>query len=354
MNRFIIFIATLLTIGCTCATAQEQMSWKDAKKAMKEARKWAQEHPDEAAQYMQQSNQQAAEALQRSQQAIQDAGVGMSDSQLLQGTLGSEYKATADAAKKAADARFKALPMEVRVPTGEGYTNNANKKHPVAKYNGKAFALAPQAFVAGTKAIVDWTKGLVPASKWVFRKREVTSAFYHAPKAVKWQGKQAIALTDSELEPDLGIAYLPENFSIEFDVWSCPSTSTSPQEYSDNFIDLCVWGDINAPLLKLHFTPNTPGPHNIIDGYEFSWSNIDVHSASIDKWEQADTDMKPKTWTHIAISCNSRDVSVYVNGKCLACYNRAYLYGMPRVFWLQSLHFRDKSAYIANLKVYEY
>jgi len=355
MKKHILLFAAAIVLGCGVASAQEQTSFKDAIKAAKEAKKWAKENPEEAAKYQQQTNQQAKEALQRTQQAIKDANVaGMYDSQAAQGTLGNEYAAGASAAKKAAEARFKATPKEVLVPEGPGYTNTGTPKKPSPKYNDKSCAMEPVAFTPGTKAIIDWAKGLVPASKWVYRQREYATALNKPAKVVKFQGKQALALTDSEVEPDLGTEYMPECFSLEFDVWTCPSTANLPQDYSDNFVNLMIWGDINSALMTLHFSPNTPGPHKFVDGYEFSWSSMQLHSRDYDEWAQADTKMKANTWTHIAISCNKRDVSVYVNGQCHACYNRAYLYGMPRVFWLQSQHFRNKTTYVANFKLYEY
>ena len=134
---------------------------------------------------------------------------------------------------------------------------------------------------------------------------------------VKHKGVQALKLSGwyTEIGPLMKQAdYLPEEFTVEFDVWSNATLGGSNNDlirlelYSEEYSDGVVKVDLNPAF------NNTPeeGDHASLV-YNFQPPTGDSRDGSA-KGELLDPLIKADTWLHVAASFNKRAFKYYVNG----------------------------------------
>ena len=131
-------------------------------------------------------------------------------------------------------------------------------------------------------------------------------------------GVQAIKLSGwcSEITPLMKEAdYLPEEFTIEFDVWSNTFWGSSNNDH----LDLILLSEEYDPCVRVGFNPAGLGPEEEgIEGhtdlfYDFKSPSGDVREGStpgntIEKY------FEPGTWTKVQVSFNKRAFKYYING----------------------------------------
>ena len=131
-------------------------------------------------------------------------------------------------------------------------------------------------------------------------------------------GVQAIKLSGwcSEITPLMKEAdYLPEEFTIEFDVWSNTFWGSSNNDH----LDLILLSEEYDPCVRVVFNPAGLGPEEEgIEGhtdlvYDFKSPSGDVREGStpgntIEKY------FEPGTWTKVQVSFNKRAFKYYING----------------------------------------
>ena len=131
-------------------------------------------------------------------------------------------------------------------------------------------------------------------------------------------GAQAIKLSGwcSEITPLMKEAdYLPEEFTIEFDVWSNLDWGSSNNDH----LDFILFSEENNPCVRVGFNPAGLGPEEEgIDPhadllYDFVSPSGDRREGStpgstVEKYFQ------PGTWTKVQVSFNKRAFKYYING----------------------------------------
>ena len=134
---------------------------------------------------------------------------------------------------------------------------------------------------------------------------------------VNHKGAQAIKLSGwyGEIGPLMKQAnYLPEEFTVEFDVWSNATLGFSDNDwlrldlYSEEYPDGIVRVDLNPAVNN---TPNE-GDHAALV-YSFQPPTGDSREGSA-KGELLDPLIKANTWLHVSASFNKRAFKYYVNG----------------------------------------
>ncbi len=167
-------------------------------------------------------------------------------------------------------------------------------------------------------------------------------------------GVQAIKLSGwcSEITPLMKEAdYLPEEFTIEFDVWSNPDWGSSNNDH----LDLILFSEEYDPCVRVSFNPaglneeeqNTDPHADLL--YDFKSPSGDPREGSapgttVEKY------FEPGTWTKVQVSFNKRAFKYYING------NRAV--NLPNVakptrFKLSSVSNTDEKDrfYLKNIRV---
>ncbi|MCR5822522.1 MAG: OmpA family protein [Bacteroidales bacterium] len=138
---------------------------------------------------------------------------------------------------------------------------------------------------------------------------------------VNHNGAQAIKLSGwySEIGPLMKKAdYLPEEFTVEFDVWSNATMGYSDNDwirlelYSEEYPDGIVRMDLNPAVNN---TPDEAEHANLV--YTFQPPTGDSREGSA-KGELLDPLIKANTWLHVAASFNKRAFKYYVNGTRMA------------------------------------
>ena len=134
---------------------------------------------------------------------------------------------------------------------------------------------------------------------------------------VNHNGVQAIKLSGwyTEIGPLMKQAdYLPEEFTVEFDVWSNATMGSSNNEmirlelYSEEFSDGVVKVDLNPAF---NDTPEESDHASLV--YNFLSPAGDSREGSA-KGELHDPLIKADSWLHVAASFNKRAFKYYVNG----------------------------------------
>lgn len=137
---------------------------------------------------------------------------------------------------------------------------------------------------------------------------------------VTHQGVQAIKLSGwySEIGPLMKQAdYLPEEFTIEFDVWSNATMGYSNNDmirldlYSEEFSDGIVRVDFNPAINDI---PEENSHAKLV--YTFLPPTGDGREGSVNG-ESLDPLIKANTWIHVSASFNKRAFKYYVNGNRL-------------------------------------
>ena len=107
--------------------------------------------------------------------------------------------------------------------------------------------------------------------------------------------------------------YLPEEFTVEFDVWSNPTGGSSNNDHIDMVLrseesDYCVFVALNPAFNELSETEGAP----TLD-YSFITPGGDLRNGTT-PGENVQKLIVPDSWLHVAASFNKRAFKYYVNG----------------------------------------
>ena len=134
---------------------------------------------------------------------------------------------------------------------------------------------------------------------------------------VNMNGEQVIKLSGwyTEINPLMKEEdYLPEEFTIEFDVWSNATYGSSNNDwirlslYSEDYSD----GMVHVYLNPAFNNESDLGDHAALN-YDFLTPSEDYREGNA-KGELLDPLIKADTWLHVAVSFNKRAFKYYVNG----------------------------------------
>ena len=130
-------------------------------------------------------------------------------------------------------------------------------------------------------------------------------------------GQQAIKLSGwfTDIAPLMKEEdYLPEEFTIEFDVWSNPTGGSSNNDHidlvlrSEEFSDYCVYVALNPALNEF---PETEGASTLDYAYFTPGGDQRFGTTPGDNVQKL---IEPDSWLHVAASFNKRAFKYYVNG----------------------------------------
>ncbi|MBO4454835.1 MAG: OmpA family protein [Bacteroidales bacterium] len=130
-------------------------------------------------------------------------------------------------------------------------------------------------------------------------------------------GEQAIKLSGwfTDIAPLMKEAeYLPEEFTIEFDVWSPATGGSSLNDHIDLVLqseecsDFCVFVALNPAWNEEKEVNGTPDLN-----YAFYSPSLDYRDG-VAKGSSVEPLIKANTWLHVAASFNKRAFKYYVNG----------------------------------------
>ena len=167
-------------------------------------------------------------------------------------------------------------------------------------------------------------------------------------------GVQAIKLSGwcSEITPLMKEAdYLPEEFTIEFDVWSNLDYGSSNNDH----LDLILFSEEYDPCVRVSFNPaglgaeeQGPGTHADLL-YDFRTPSGDPREGStpgntVEKYFQ------PGTWTKVQVSFNKRAFKYYINGNRVVNLPNV---AKPTRFKFSSVSNKDEKDrfYLKNIRV---
>ena len=130
-------------------------------------------------------------------------------------------------------------------------------------------------------------------------------------------GNQAIKLSGwfSDITPLMKEEnYLPQEFTVEFDVWSNPTGGSSNNDHidlvlrSDEFSDYCVFVALNPAFNELSENEGAP----TLD-YSYYTPGRDLRHGTT-PGDNVQKLVVPDSWLHVAASFNKRAFKYYVNG----------------------------------------
>ena len=167
-------------------------------------------------------------------------------------------------------------------------------------------------------------------------------------------GVQAIKLSGwcSEITPLMKEKdYLPEEFTIEFDVWSNTDWGSS----NNNHLDFILFSDEYDPCVRVSFNPAGLGPEEAgIDPpadlhYDSKSPSGDVREGTT-PGKTVEKYFEPGTWTKVQVSFNKRAFKYYINGNRVVNLPNV---AKPTRFKLSSVSNMDEKDrfYIRNIRM---
>ena len=143
--------------------------------------------------------------------------------------------------------------------------------------------------------------------------------------------------------------YLPEEFTIEFDVLSQPAEEGSSW---DATLDFVFEGEDRAHVFDIRISPETHTLNNPGGGYygiNWGWGaetpNNGGISGSVTAGDIAKV-FKRNDWNHIAISFNKRALKVYLNYQRIVNIPNMK---QPRSWWMEGSSDSKKGVYVTNV-----
>ena len=167
-------------------------------------------------------------------------------------------------------------------------------------------------------------------------------------------GVQAIKLSGwcSEITPLMKEKdYLPEEFTIEFDVWSNTDWGSSNNDH----LDFILFSDEYDPCVRVSFNPAGLGPEEAgIDShadlhYDSKSPSGDVREGTT-PGKTVEKYFEPGTWTKVQVSFNKRAFKYYINGNRVVNLPNV---AKPTRFKLSSVSNNDEKDrfYIKNIRM---
>lgn len=175
-------------------------------------------------------------------------------------------------------------------------------------------------------------------------------------EVVNIKGKKAIKIEDTRIKPLMEeLKYLPEEFTIEFDVLSQPAQEGSGW---DATLDIIFFGDNydgngEDRVFDYRTSIETANANNYqkgeYDAIAWDWSSWNPNGGKIDgetSRESIRKVFKKNDWNHIAFSFNKRAFKAYLNySRIVNIPNQK----QPRAWTMEGRSDSDKGVYITNI-----
>ena len=174
-------------------------------------------------------------------------------------------------------------------------------------------------------------------------------------EVVSIKGKKAIKIEDTQIKPLMkDVKYLPEEFTIEFDVLSQPAQEGSGW---DATLDVFFFGedydgvgeDRVFDIKTSVETASDGGNTGIYNAIAWGWGSFNPTGKKIDGEASRETIrkvFKKNDWNHIAFSFNKRALKVYLNySRIVNIPNQK----QPRAWSFAGSSDSDKGVYITNV-----
>ena len=167
-------------------------------------------------------------------------------------------------------------------------------------------------------------------------------------EVVNITGKKAIRMEDSRIQPLMEEKeYLPEEFTIEFDVLAQPAQEGSGW---DGTLDLIMDGENGKRVFDIRMSPEFhPYYGGEYNGISWGWGaeNPNGNKMSGEPGTQTIKKyLKKNDWNHIAISFNKRAFKLYLNYERIVNIPNMI---QPRSWWIDGSSDSDKGIYVTNI-----
>ena len=167
-------------------------------------------------------------------------------------------------------------------------------------------------------------------------------------EVVNVKGAKAIRMEASRIQPLMKEReYLPEEFTIEFDVLAQPAEEGSGW---DATLDLIMEGDDGGRVFDIRMSPEYhPYYGNEYSGIGWGWGaeNPNGNKMEGEPGRQAvNRYLKKNEWNHIAISFNKRAFKMYLNYQRIINIPNMI---QPRSWWMDGSSDSDKGIFVTNI-----
>ena len=165
-------------------------------------------------------------------------------------------------------------------------------------------------------------------------------------EVVNITGKKAIRMEGSRIQPLMEEKeYLPEEFTIEFDVLAQPAEKDSGW---DGTLDLFMDGENGRRVFDIRMSPEFHGG-GVYDGIGWGWGaeNPNGNKMEGEPGRQVIRKyLKPNDWNHIAISFNKRAFKLYLNYERIVNIPNMI---QPRSWAIDGSSASDKGIFVTNI-----
>ena len=165
-------------------------------------------------------------------------------------------------------------------------------------------------------------------------------------EVVNITGKKAIRMEGSRIQPLMEEKeYLPEEFTIEFDVLAQPAEKDSGW---DGTLDLFMDGENGRRVFDIRMSPEFHGG-GVYDGLGWGWGaeNPNGNKMEGEPGRQVIRKyLKPNDWNHIAISFNKRAFKLYLNYERIVNIPNMI---QPRSWAIDGSSASDKGIFVTNI-----
>lgn len=167
-------------------------------------------------------------------------------------------------------------------------------------------------------------------------------------EVVNVKGAKAIRMEASRIQPLMKEKeYLPEEFTIEFDVLAQPAEEGSGW---DATLDLIMEGDDGGRVFDIRMSPEYhPYYGNEYNGIGWGWGAENPNGNKIEGEpgrQAVNRYLKKNEWNHIAISFNKRAFKMYLNYQRIVNIPNMV---QPRSWWMDGSSDSDKGIFVTNV-----
>jgi len=165
-------------------------------------------------------------------------------------------------------------------------------------------------------------------------------------EVVNIRGAKAIRMEASRIQPLMKEKeYLPEEFTIEFDVLAQPAQKDSGW---DGTLDLIMDGADGRRVFDIRMSPEFHDG-GVYDGIGWGWGAENPNGNKMDGEPGRQVIrkyLKPNEWNHIAISFNKRAFKMYLNYQRIVNIPNMI---QPRSWWIDGSSDSDKGIFVTNV-----
>ena len=167
-------------------------------------------------------------------------------------------------------------------------------------------------------------------------------------EVVNITGMKAIKMEDSKIQPLMEEKeYLPEDFTIEFDVLAHPAEEGSGW---DGTLDLILEDGSGRRVFDIRMSPEYhPSYGGRYNGIDWGWGAENPNGNKMDGAPGRATInryLKKNEWNHIAISFNKRAFKMYLNYERIVNIPNMV---QPRYWWMEGSSDSDKGIFVTNV-----